>query len=325
MVLCLRHQFDLWRIPDWLPEAVRHRYPEMKVVHLPDYDRLGEEIKDADIFAGWSLTPEQVAAAQRLQWIHCLAAGVNQLMRDDIRARGIVITNSRHVHAVPMAEHIFGLMLALARRLASALSYQRQRHWAQQEVWAETPRPMEVNGRTLLIVGYGTIGQELGRRARAFGMRVAGVKRDPSRGTEHADTVVTPDHLLDVLPEADFVVLAAPLTAATEHFFTGREFAAMKKTAYFINVSRGALVDADALVEALKNGKIAGAAIDVAEAEPLPPESALWDLPNLLITPHVAAVSERLWHRQAALWLDNLERYFAGRELLNVVDQVRGY
>ncbi|MBI4467197.1 MAG: D-2-hydroxyacid dehydrogenase [Acidobacteria bacterium] len=325
IVLCIWHKFEQWRFPEWLADAIRRRYPGMKVVHLPTYDGLDEEIKDADILCGFSLRPAQFASAKRLKWIHCLAAGVNQLMRDDTRRSDVLITNSRHVHAVTMAEHTLGLILALARRFPSALRYQLQKHWAQQEVWDQQPHPLEINGRTLAIVGYGAIGQELAQRARACGMRIVGVKREPSRGTEHADRVVGPDELAAALAEADFVVLAVPQTRETEHFFGPGQFAAMRKTAYFINIGRGALVDAKALVAALEEGSIAGAAIDVAEVEPLAPESPLWEAPNLLITPHLAGVSERLWHRHAALLLENLDRYFAGRELLNVVDKERGY
>ena len=325
IVLCIWHRFDQWRIPDWLVQSIRTRYPSLGVVHLPDYERLDAEIPDADIFAGWTLKPEQVASARRLKWIHCLAAGVNQLMRDDLRQSSVVITNSRHVHALTMAEHALGLILALARRLPSAVRYQQRRHWAQQDIWDEQPHPMEINGRTLLIVGYGAIGQELAQRARACGVRVVGVKRDPTRATEHADSVVGTDQLASVLPEADFVVLAAPLTPETHHFFGAEQFAAMKNNAYFINIGRGALVDADALVAALREKIIAGVAIDVAEVEPLAPDNPLWEAPNLLLTPHLSAVSERLWHRHAALLLYNLDRYFAGRELLNIVDKQRGY
>jgi len=325
IVLCIWHHFDQWRVPAWLVQALRVRYPGLRVAHLPDYTGLDEAITDADIFAGFSLKPEQFARARQLKWIHCLAAGVNQLMRDDIRASNVIITNSRNVHASCMAEHTLGLILALARRIPSAVRHQLQKHWAQQEIWDEQPHPMEITGRTLTIVGYGAIGQELARRAVACGMRVLGVKRDLTRGTEHAEAVVDPDHIGVVLAEADFVVLATPALPETEHLFGAAQFAAMKTTAYFINIGRGLLVQGDALIAALRKGQIAGAAIDVAEVEPLPPESPLWDAPNLLITPHLSAVSERLWHRHAALLFENLDRYFSGRELLNVVDKQRGY
>jgi phosphoglycerate dehydrogenase-like enzyme len=325
LVACVWHPFDQWRFPEWLATAIRQRYPAMTVVHLADYSRLDEEIGDANIFAGWSLRREQFARAHKLRWIHATAAGVNQLMRDDVRQSPVVITNSSGVMTTPMAEHTLGLILALARRLPSAVRYQQQRHWAQQDIWNETPHPMEINGRALVLVGFGAIGRELARRAAACGMNVIGVKRDPSRGGEGDDRVVGADQLDAVLPEADFVVLAAPMTPQTEHFFGRGQFAAMKTSAYFINIGRGSLVDTAALVAALEQGTIAGAAIDVAEVEPLAAESPLWRAPNLLITPHLSAASERLWHRHAALLLDNLERYFAGCPLRNVVDKTRGY
>ena len=319
------YHFDLWCFPEWLAQAIRQRYPEMKVVHLPDYKGLEAELPDTDIFVGWSLRPEQFALAKKLKWIHATAAGVNQLMYEGVRRSSVVVTNSRGVMTIPMAEHTLGLILALARRIPSAVQHQAQKHWAQQDIWNEQPPPTEINGRTLLVVGYGAIGQELGRRARALGMRVVGVKRDPSRGTEHADAVVGSDRLREVLGEADFVVLATPVTPETEHAFGQQEFETMKESAHFINVGRGTLVETGALIEALQKKKIAGAAIDVAEQEPLPPESPLWSAPNLLITPHLSAASERLWHRHAALLLDNLNRYFKGQELRNVVDKQRGY
>lgn len=325
LVACVWHRFTYWRFPAWLAAALRQRYPGMKVVHLPDYSQLDEEIRDADIYVGWSLRPEQFAGARKLKWIHATAVGVDQLMRDDIRRSPVVLTNSSGVMTVPMAEHTLGLILALARRLPSAVRYQQQKHWGQQAIWDEEPHPMEINGRTLVIVGYGAIGRELARRARACGMRVVGVKRDPGRGREHADSVVPSDQLNPALAEADFVVLVTPVTPATQRLFGPEQFRAMKKTAYFINIGRGVLVEIDALVAALQEKRIAGAAIDVAEVEPLPSQSPLWETPNLLLTPHLSAVSERLWHRQAALLLDNLDRYFAGRELRNVVDKERGY
>jgi phosphoglycerate dehydrogenase-like enzyme len=156
-------------------------------------------------------------------------------------------------------------------------------------------------------------------------MRVVGVKRDPTRGAEHADRVVSIERLDVALAEADFVVVATPVTPQTQRLFNAARFAAMKKTAYFINVGRGILVDTEALIEALREKRIAGAAIDVTEVEPLPPEHPLWTAPNLLITPHIAAVSERLWERHAELLFDNLERYFSGRPLRNLVGKEQGY
>ena len=325
LVACIRHAFDQWRFPAWLAEEIRRRYPGITVVHLEDTSHLADEIADADIFAGWRLKPEQFARAAKLKWIHATAAGVDQLMYDEVRRSPVVITNSSSVLTLPMAEHTLGLVLALARRIPSAVRYQEKRHWAQQEIWDETPHPRELSGSTLVVVGYGAIGREVGRRVHALGMKVIGVKRDPTRGGEHADRVVAVENLEQVLGEGDFVVLATPVTPATQRLFGQKQFAAMKPSAYFINIARGILVDTEALVAALEGRVIAGAAIDVAEREPLVPESPLWTAPNLLITPHLAAVSEPLWKRHAALLFENLDRWFAGRELLNRVDKERGY
>jgi len=325
LVACIRHAFDQWRFPAWLAEEIRRRYPGITVVHLEDTSHLADEIADADIFAGWRLKPEQFARAAKLKWIHATAAGVDQLMYDEIRRSPVVITNSSSVLTLPMAEHTLGLVLALARRIPSAVRHQEKRHWAQQEIWDEIPHPRELSGSTLVVVGYGAIGREVGRRVHALGMKVIGVKRDPTRGGEHADRVVAAENLEQVLGEGDFVVLSTPVTPATQRLFGQKQFAAMKPSAYFINIARGILVDTDALVAALEGRVIAGAAIDVAEREPLVPESPLWTAPNLLITPHLAAVSEPLWQRHAALLFENLDRWFAGRELLNRVDKERGY
>lgn len=325
LVAFIRHPFDQWRFPVWLAEEIRRRYPGIKVVHLEDTARLAEEIADADIFAGWTLKPDQFARAAKLKWIHATAAGVDQLMREDVRRSPVVITNSSSLLTLPMAEHTLALMLALARRFPSAVRYQEKQHWAQQEIWDEIPHPRELHGSTLVVVGYGAIGRELGRRARAMGMTIIGVKRDPTRGADHSDRIVAAEQLEEVLGLGDFVVLATPVTPQTQHLFGRRQFSAMKPSAYFINIARGVLVDTEALVEALRERVIAGAAIDVAEREPLVPESPLWTAPNLFITPHLAAVSEPLWQRHAALLFENLDRWFAGRDLLNQVDKERGY
>ncbi len=325
LVACVKHRFDYWSIPQSLCDEVRARYPEMAVVHLPDYSGLADEIADADIFVGFSLNAEQFARARKLKWIHATAAGVDQLLRHDIASAGITLTNSRGVMTTPMAEHTLGLILALARRFPSASRFQAEKEWGQQQIWDETPWPMEVSGKTLLIVGYGAIGQALAVRARALQMRIAGVKRDPSQGAEHADSVHPVAELNSVLPQADFVVLAAPVTPETEGAFGREQFAAMKKSAYFINVGRGTLVDTPALIDALEQDEIGGAALDVTEQEPLPGDHPLWRAPNIFITPHLSAVSERLWERQRDLLLENLDRWFRGEPLVNVVDQKRGY
>ena len=308
-----------------MPERIRSRWPEMRVVHLPGYDRILDELPDADIFVGFSLRPEQFARARKLKWLHSTAAGVGQLMYPELRNSGIEVTNASGVHRTPMAEHILGTLIALARRFPDCFRYQQQAHWAQQELWNAPVRPRELRGQILLFIGFGAIGREVAKIIRPLGMRVWAVTRSGRAEEGLAEQVFPASKLDETLPKADFVVLAAPETPETRKMMGAREFALMKPSAYFLNVSRGVLVDESALISALAERKIAGAALDVASQEPLPPENPLWKLDNVFITPHMSAASEHLWERQTDLLMENLERWFAGDELLNRVDLNRGY
>jgi D-2-hydroxyacid dehydrogenase (NADP+) len=325
LVICVWHRFSLWNPPPEMATRIRSRWPEMCVVHLPTYDGLAQELPDAQIFVGFSLRPEQFAWARSLQWIHSTAAAVGQLMYPALRQRGIALTNASGIHSIPMAEHVLGVLVALARRFPDCLRYQQRRCWAQQELWDAPVRPRELRGQVLLFVGFGSIGREVARIARPLGMRVRAVTRSGGGEAELAEKFYPAAELREALPEADFVVLAAPETPETRGMIGAREFACMKPSAYFINVARGALVDEPALIAALERRAIAGAALDVASEEPLPQESPLWRLDNAFITPHVSALTEHLWERQTDRVMENLERWFTGRELLNRVDLERGY
>jgi D-2-hydroxyacid dehydrogenase (NADP+) len=325
LLICVWHAFTLWNPPPEMPERIRARWPEMLVVHLPRYDRIIDEVPDADIFVGFSLRPEQFALARKLKWLHSTAAGVGQLMYPELRKSGIEVTNASGVHRIPMAEHIAGTLIALARRFPDCFRYQQQSRWAQQELWNAAVRPRELRGQILLFIGFGSIGREVAKITRPVGMRVWAITRSGRAEEGLAEQVFPASKLYEVLPQADFVVLAAPETPETRKMIGAREFALMKPSAYFLNVSRGALLDEPALISALEQRKIAGAALDVASQEPLPSESPLWRLDNAFITPHLSAVSEHLWERQTDLLMENLERWFSGRELLNRVDLNRGY
>jgi D-2-hydroxyacid dehydrogenase (NADP+) len=308
-----------------MAEAIRKRWPDMRVVHLPDYKRLAEELPDTDIFVGYSLRPRQIRDACKLKWIHSTAAGVAQLIYPELRDSGVVVTNPSGIFSKAMAEHTMGLLLALARNLPDSVRHQDRANWGQQEIWDQPQHLTELNGQLLLIVGFGSIGRELARRAKAFEMRVWGVTRSGQADTTTAEKIVPITALREVLPAADFVVIAAPETPETKHLIGQAELWQMKPGARLVNVARGSLIDESALIHALGQKQLAGAALDVTSLEPLPPESALWKAPNLLITPHTSGVSDRLWVRQTELFLDLLERWFDGRELYNRVDLARGY
>ena len=325
LLLCVWHQFTLWRPPADVAVHIRRRWPEMNVVHLPTYDHIEDELPDTGIFVGFSLRPNQFSLARKLKWIHATAAGVGQLMFPALRNSGVVLTNARGIHSIPMAEHILGMLIALARHFPAALRYQLKRHWAQQEIWDLPLRPRELHSQILLLVGFGAIGRELARRVRPLGMKIWTVTRTGQADPSLADRAFPASHLDEALPQADFVVLAAPETPETHHLLNARRLALLKPTAFLINVARGTLIDEPALVAALQRRSFAGAALDVAENEPLPPDSPLWSLDNVFITPHISAVSEYLWDRQTDLLLENLDRWFSARELLNQVDLTRGY
>jgi len=325
VLIAVWHTFTLWRPPPEMSERIRQRWPEMRVVHLPNYDRVPEELPDADIFIGASLRADQFAWAKKLRWIHSTAAGVNQLMYPELRQSGITITNASGVHSIPMVEHIMGVLVAMARRFPDMLRQQREHLWSQQEVWDRTPRPRELHGRVLLLVGFGTVGQEVAKMAKAFGMTIRAVTRSGRGDANLAQKIYPASELNKALREADYIVLAAPETAETHHMIGAAQFQAMKPDAYFVNMARGSLVDEAAMIETLRKHRIAGAALDVTSQEPLPSESPLWDLENVFITPHLSASTENLWIRQTDLVMENLERWFAGRELRNRVDPARGY
>ena len=247
-------------------------------------------------------------------------------MYRELRESGIAVTNPRGIFATPMAEHAMGLLLALARNFPDSVRHQDRAHWGQQDIWDQPQRLTELNGKVLLIIGFGTIGQELARRAKAFDMSVWAVNRSgnsDSRGL--VDKIVPVSQLPEVLPQADFVVIAAPETPDTRHLIDAAEFSRMKPGARIINLARGALLDEAALVNALRQNHLGGAALDVTAVEPLPLDSPLWKAPRLFITPHTSAVSDRLWPRQTELLLQLLEKWFAGQELFNRVDFTKGY
>lgn len=325
LLICVWHPFAQWRAQPILAETIRRRWPEMRVVHLPDYERFPEELPDTDLFIGSSLRPEQFRCTKKLKWIHSTAAGVSQLTYPELRNSGVLLTNPSGIFSASMAEHTMGLMVALARNFPDCVRYQDRAQWGQQEI-SSFPHPLsELNGQLLLIVGFGSIGRELARRARGFDMRVWGVTRSGKGDATQVEKIVGVAQLDSVLPEADYVVLAAPETPETNQLIGAGQIAKMKRGARLLNVGRGSLLDETALVRALETGALSGAALDVTATEPLPGDSPLWKAPNLFLTPHTSGVSDRLWPKETALLMDLLERWFDGRELFNVVDFHRGY
>jgi phosphoglycerate dehydrogenase-like enzyme len=319
------HTFELWHAPAWIRERLQQEFAQHTFVQLQNYDRVPEEIPDTEVFIGWSLRPPQFVAAKRLRWIHSPAAAVHQLMFPELIQSNVVVTNSTGIHGPVVAEHAIMVLLALAKRLPQAMQYQTKKIWSQDKLWQERPRPREVADATVAVVGMGGIGREFTARAKALGMRVVAVRENTAKGTDGADAVYSPAEIDSVLPQADYVLLCAPVTPATTGLINAARLNRMKPDAYLMNVGRGPLIDEAALLQALKEKRIAGAALDVFNEEPLPGDSPFWSLDNLLITPHTAAVTERLWERHYRLIAENMKRFLAGEPLLNQVDKKRGY
>jgi len=325
ILIAVHHPFDQWNAPVWLSTRLEEEFPQVKAVQLPDYRLVDAEIVEAEIVISWSLRPQQIASAKKLRWIHSPAAAVNQLMCPELVEREIVVTNAREVHGPVVAEHVIALIFAMAKKIPGAVRLQERHVWGQQILWDEIPRVREVGGATLGVVGLGSIGRPTVKIAKALGMKVIAAREHPENGSEGADAVYGPDEIDEIFRHADYVVLAVPVTAGTQAIANGKRLALMKPDGCLINVGRGTLVDEPALAASLRQRQIGGAALDVFPKEPLPPDSPLWDLPNLLITPHTAALTERLWERHYALFSENLRRYLKGEALMAVVNKRKGY
>jgi phosphoglycerate dehydrogenase-like enzyme len=325
VTICAWQPFTEWQAKPLVAETLRQRWPEMRVAHAPTFTELPPELPDTDIFIGAFLLPKHLQIAKKLKWIHSTSAGVGQLAYPELIASGIAVTNASGVFSIPMAEHTIGVMLAMARNFPDTVRQQDQKLWSQQLLWDKPQHLTELHGATLLIVGFGSIGREIAVRAAALGIRVIGVTRSGKGDATHASKIISAKSLDEVLPEADYVVLAVPETGETKQLFNRERLTRMKRGARLINLGRGSAIDEDALVRALASGRLGGAALDVTEKEPLPPESALWTAPNLFITPHTSAVSGRLWQRETELMVRLLEEWFSGKELSNRVDLTKGY
>jgi phosphoglycerate dehydrogenase-like enzyme len=325
LLIALYHRFQPWIAPQWFSERLRSDFPQIDIVQLPNYGRVGDEIADADIAIAWSIRGDQISAAKKLCWIHSTAAAVHGLMTPELQASDIIVTNARAVHGPVVAEHAMALVFALAKRLPEAAKFQAQRHWAQQEICETAPRPRELKDATMVIVGFGSIGTSLAKLARAIGMRVVAVREHPEKGSDLADAMYSFADLNRALAEADFVVLAAPITEKTRHLMNAERLAHIKPDAYLINVGRGVVIDEVALQHALRAKQFAGAALDVTAEEPLPPGSPLWSMENVFITPHTAGYAEKMWERHYVAYAENLRRYLAGEPLLWMVDKNAGY
>lgn len=302
---------------DALADNIHKRFPDLEIVSCWGDDQLQEQLDEFEVLFCFRPSKEVLAQASRISWIMTVGAGVDSVLPNLGLREECVITNARGIHAAQISEYTMGVMLALALKLPEHMRNQVQ------SVWQLRPH-MVVEGKTMAVIGLGSIGKEIARKASALGLKVIGVRKHPAP-VEHVEHVYGPDELHEALEDADFVVLSMALTPETRELIGKAELEAMKSGAFLINVARGSVVVEHDLVEALQNHVIAGAALDVFEEEPLPPESPLWNMDNVLITPHNAGIRPDYIYAVANLFCDNLERYRAGQPLFNVVNREECY
>ena len=301
--------------------SIRALAPGKRVVVTDDKAQIQTLLDEIEIIF-WRFPRDLLARAPNLRWFQQLGAGADWLLRYPEAAKAsFVLTNASGVHSINITEHIFAFLLSFARRFKPALQAQMRHEWLR----PDSIEVFELAGKTLLLIGVGSIGERTAAIATAMGMRVIGVRRDPSRSLPDVEMMLGPHHLLEALPQADFVVLTVPLTYETRGMIGEQELRAMKHSAYIVNIGRGGTIQEAVLVRALQEGWIAGAGLDVFETEPLPDDSPLWDMDNVLITCHYSGRTPHYLERALTIFLANLERYMAGAPLRNVVDKARGY
>ncbi len=311
-----------WNLPPAHVDSLRRRFPHVTFLHAADEVEQVTHIGRADVGFFGRLRAAGLARAERLRWVHSPAAGVGSLMFPEMLASDIVITNSRGLHGLVIAEHVLGVTIALFRQLHVDVRAQIEHRW----VRAELSEIRSLRGRRMGVIGLGAVGTAVADAAAAMGMKVVATRRrvDAPRPAS-VETVLPPSRLPVLLASSDVVVVAAPHTGDTHGLISGREIRQMKRDAILVNVARGRLVqEADLAVE-LARGTIAGAALDVFDHEPLDAASPLWDLPNVLITPHTSGFREDYWEAAVDMFADNLGRYERGEPLINVVDKKAGY
>jgi len=309
-------------------DAIRAAAPGAQIIVLSEPKEMAEKITDflpdvelvlANPYQDRALLA-RILRGPRLRWIQQRSAGANWLMEHpDAVESDLILTNASGVHAIPISEHILALIFGLARDIQRSLRDQVEHRWNR------IHRVTELDGQTIGLIGLGAVGEKTAEKAKGLNMRILGVRRHLARSTRWVDQMYGPEGLMDMLPQADWLVITAPLTQETKGMIGESELRAMKKSAHIINIARGPIIQEQVLIKALQEGWIAGAGLDVFEEEPLPDSSPLWDMENVIITGHYAGRNPHYLDRLMEIFLENLRRYQAGKPLINVVDKRLGY
>ncbi len=315
--------FDL---PSIYVEQIRNVSPNVDVVESKDKKEALQLIEDEDILYAGFFSKELFLAAKRLKWIQTSGAGVEGFLFPEVVNSQVIVTNAGGVHPTPVSEHVIGMMLCFCRKLHVFIRNQTEKKWERPESWTSTEQIGELSGKTLGIIGLGRIGTEIATKAKCLGMKVIATKRDPSHTPmTSVDRLIRSADLSELLAESDFTVLSLPLTKETQGMIGEAQLKSMKQTGILINVSRGKIIQEDKLIEALKQGWIAGAGLDTFENEPLPEKSELWNFKNVIITPHIAGLTPYYMERLTNIFCENLNHFIRNEPMINVVDKTHGY
>jgi len=308
------------KCPDEALAALKSEVPEAEINCIAGSAAGLAELADSDVVYGW-LPQDMIRQLKNLKWLHLPSAGANNYTDVSLYVNpSIILTKSSGTFGIPIAEHVIGMMIALSRNFALYHNAQKEGKWNRDRTEA-----IDIYNSNILLLGLGDIGTQVCRRLAGFDCNIIGFRRDASVPHELVSEVRPMSRLRESLPEADYVLICLPGTEETSKVMGREEFSVMKKQAIVINIGRGTIIDTDALVDALNEGRIAGAGLDVTDPEPLPPDHPLWSAANVLITPHISSLSPRNDGRRLAIFTDLLKRYVSGREMYNIVDFSSGY
>ena len=300
-----------------LVQRIRDVSERVEVTVVIDDKSALKAVMDAEVVFG-KFNKDLFSAAKRLRWVQTKGAGVDGLLFPEFIESTVALTSASGIHVTQISEMIVAMMLVFTKQLHKFMRYKFEAKW-------QPYTPDELAGKTLGIIGLGSIGSETAKKAKCLGMKVIALKKHPDKKPDYVDEIIDSEGFDRLLRQSDFIVLTLPLTGETRHMVGEEQLRSMKPRAYVINMGRGALIDTNALLKALREGWIAGAGLDVFENEPLPTDSDLWKLDNVLITPHVAGASPFYDERAVEVFCDNLKRYIEGKPLRNVVDKKAGY
>jgi len=320
------------RIGDELLQQITDVSPRIKLSNVFELARAEQKgdfagkseldalLAEAEVIYGFRFPKNMIARAPKLKWVQVMSAGVDRFLDNEFRQSSVMMTNVSGIHATPIGEIVLGIMLMFVKQAPLCFQLKQEKQW-------QRFMPTVLRSKTVGIVGLGSIGREVARLAKAFGMRVVATRRSAKQvaSAKYVDIVLPREQLPRLLSESDFVVLSLPFTAETNKLIGEKELRTMKPTAYLINIARGSIVDEEALIRALNEHWIAGAGLDVFAIEPLPADSRLWELPNVIFSPHIAGGMEDYDIQATELFCENLRRYLSGKNLLNVINKKTGY